>query len=164
MYKRQSYDSLDGHLLKEPSCVKDAAGNRTEYEYDAVGRKNCIKTDAGTTEIRYNPQNYPTYVKDGNGGELRRAYDKLGNLTAMFPPNQGTDGNCWLYRYDFFDRLVETRDPLGNIWKKERNLAGDILCEKMPDGQEIRYEYDTDSRKLRTIYADGSVELSLIHI
>ena len=153
-----SYDSLDGHLLKEPSCVKDAAGNRAEYEYDTAGRKNCIKTDAGITEIRYNPQNYPTYVKDGNGGELRRAYDKLGNLTAMFPPNQGTDGNCWLYRYDFFDRLVETRDPLGNIWKKERNLAGDILCEKMPDGQEIRYEYDTDSRKLRTIYADGSVE------
>ena len=153
-----SYDNSDGHLLKEPSCVEDAIGNRTEYEYDRVGRRNCIKTDMGITEIRYNPQNYPTYVKDRNGGELRRSYDKLGNLTAMFPPNQGADGNCWMYRYDFFDRLIETRDPLGNIWKKERNLAGDILCEKSPDGQEVRYEYDTDSHRLRTIYEDGSVE------
>lgn len=28
----------------------------------------------------------------------------------------------------------------------------------MPNGKEVRYEYDTDSRKLRTIYADGSIE------
>lgn len=152
------YDNLDGHLLKEPSCIEDAMGNLTEYEYDAVGRRICTKTDMGITEIRYNQQNYPTYVKDGNGGELRRVYDKLGNLTAMFPPNQRADGNCWMYRYDFFDRLIETRDPLGNLWKKERNLAGDILREELPNGQEIRYEYDTDSRRLRTIYADGSVE------
>ncbi len=153
-----NYDDADGHLMKEPSCMEDAAGNRTEYEYDVIGRRICTKTDMGITEVRYNRQNYPTYVKDGNGGELRRVYDKLGNLTAMFPPNQGAGGNCWMYRYDFFDRLIETRDPLGNIWRKERNLAGDILCEKLPDGQEMRYEYDTDSHKLRTIYADGSVE------
>ncbi len=153
-----SYDDADGHLLKEPSCVEDAMGNRTEYGYDGAGRRIYVRTDTGTTEIRYNTQNYPVYLKDGNGGELRRIYDRLGNLTAMFPPNQGAGGSCWMYRYDFFDRLVETRDPLGNIWKKERNLAGDILCETLPNGQEIRYEYDTDSRKLRTIYGDGSVE------
>lgn len=90
-----------------------------------------------------------------------RTYDRMGSLTAMTPPAQGADGTCWIYRYDFFDRLIETIDPLGNIWRKERNLAGDILRERMPDGHEVRYEYDTDSRKLRTIYADGSVERCL---
>ena len=101
---------------------------------------------------------HPTCVRDGNGIEQYRTYDKMGNLTALFPPAQGTDGPCWTYRYDFFDRLIETRDPMGNIWKKERNLSGDILCEQMPDGREIRYEYDADSRKIRTVYADGSTE------
>ncbi|MDE6622461.1 MAG: sugar-binding protein, partial [Lachnospiraceae bacterium] len=153
-----SYSSTDGHLLKEPSCTEDVMGNQTSYEYDAVGRRICIRTDQGTTEIRYNEQNYPVCVKDGNGNELCRTYDRMGNLTAMTPPAQGAGGSCWIYRYDFFDRLIETIDPLGNIWRKERNLAGDILREEMPGGQEIRYEYDTDSRKLRTIYADGSVE------
>ncbi len=155
---RYHYDSLDGHLLPAPSCVEDALGGQTVYEYDVLGRRTCIRTDMGTAEIRYNRQNYPTCVRDGNDNEQYRTYDKMGNLTALFPPAQGMDGPCWTYRYDFFDRLIETRDPMGNIWKKERNVAGDILCEQMPDGREIRYQYDTDSRRIRTIYADGSVE------
>ena len=152
------YGSMDRHLLKEPSTTEDALGNQTCYEYDVIGRRTCIRTDLGDTKIRYNRQNYPVSVQDGNGNELCRTYDSMGNLTGMTPPAQGADGSCWIYRYDFFDRLVETIDPLGNIWRKERNLAGDILREEAPDGKEIRHEYDTDSRKLRTIHADGSVE------
>ncbi len=155
---RYDYDSPDRHFLPEPSCVEDASGGQTVYEYDILGRRTAVRTDMGTAEIRYNRQNYPTCIRDGNGIEQYRTYDKMGNLTALFPPAQGTDGPCWTYRYDFFDRLVETRDPMGNIWKKERNLSGDILCEQMPDGREIRYEYDADSRKIRTVYADGSTE------
>ena len=84
------------------------------------------------TELRYNRQNYLTYVKDGNGNEVRRTYDHMGNLTAYLPPNQGADGTAWMYRYDFFDRLIEARDPLGNSWKQERNLAGDVLSKTGP--------------------------------
>lgn len=118
-----SYSSMDGHLLKEPSCTEDAMGNQTCYEYDAVGRRICIRTDQGTVEIRYNKQNYPICVVDGNGNELCRTYDRMGNLTAMTPPAQGVNGTCWIYRYDFFDRLVETIDPLGNIWRKEQTSS-----------------------------------------
>ena len=82
----------------------------------------------------------------------------MGNLTALFPPEQGADGTAWMYRYDFFDRLIETKDPLGNIWRKERNLAGAVLRETAPDGYETRYEYNTDNLKIRTVYPDGSVE------
>lgn len=152
------YDDKKGRLLTEPSAIENAAGDKVFYEYDQVGRRIQISNSYGTVELRYNHQNYPTYIRDGNGNELHRAYDKIGNLTALFPPNQGTDGDAWMYRYDFFDRLVETRDPMGNRWKKERNLAGDILSETTPEGKTTRYEYDTDSRKLRTIYPDGSVE------
>ena len=155
---RYRYDSTDRHLYKDPSSMTDAMGNQTEYEYDIIGRRTGIRTDQGTVEILYNKQNYPVCVKDGNGNEYCRTYDKMGNLTGMTPPVQGMYGSRWMYRYDFFDRLVETIDPLGNVWKKERNLVGDILCEKMPGGGTVRYEYNTDSHRLRTIYEDGSVE------
>ena len=124
---RYHYDSLDGHLLLAPSCVEDALGGQTVYEYDVLGRRTCIRTDMGTAEIRYNRQNYPTCVRDGNDNEQYRTYDKMGNLTALFPPAQGMDGPCWTYRYDFFDRLIETRDPMGNIWKKEMIFPGKYL-------------------------------------
>ena len=48
------------------------------------------------------------------GQEVLYTYDPMGNLTAYFPTKQGTDGTAWMYRYDFFDRLIEARDPLGN--------------------------------------------------
>ncbi len=152
------YQDKHGHIQLEPSQVIDALNQHTYYEYDLAGRRTKITTDYGTAEFRYNSQNYPCYIQDGNGNELRQVYDKMGNLTALFPPNQGADGKAWMYRYDFFDRLVETRDPLGHIWKKERNLAGNILCEISPEGYETRYDYNTDGLKIRTIYPDGSAE------
>ena len=152
------YQDKHGHIQLEPSQVIDALNQHTYYEYDLAGRRTKITTDYGTAEFCYNSQNYPCYIQDGNGNGLRRVYDKMGNLTALFPPNQGADGKAWMYRYDFFDRLVETRDPLGHIWKKERNLAGNILCEISPEGYETRYDYNTDGLKIRTIYPDGSAE------
>ena len=160
------YQSHDGHLLVEPTQVTDALGQRTIYEYDKAGRRISITTEYGTVDLRYNKQNYITYVSNGNGNVTRRTYDKMGNLTALFPANQGADGYAWMYRYDFFDRLVEVRDPLGSVWKKERNLAGDILREIHPcgylqageNGFGTKYEYDTESRRIRTIYPDGSVD------
>ncbi len=155
---RYRYENTKGYRFREPSSIENAVGHKVVYGYDVVGRRTSITTEYGTVEQRYNRQNYPTYVRDGNGNELRKMYDKLGNLLAVFSPNEGADGKAWLYEYDFFDRLIETKDPLGNRWKTERNLAGDVLREITPEGHETRYEYDTDSRKLRTIYPDGSVE------
>lgn len=146
------------HHLPQASSEENAAGERTRFTYDSAGRRISITNPCQTTELRYNRQNYLTYVKDGNGNEVRRTYDYMGNLTAYFPPNQGIDGTAWMYRYDFFDRMIEARDPLGNSWKQERNLAGDVLSKTTPEGYVTKYEYDHDSRKLRTIYPDGSVE------
>lgn len=164
--KIYAYKMNERHLLTEPSQITDESGNKTAYEYDITGRRLSISTAHGTAEFRYNKQNYETYVRDANGNETRRTYDKIGNLTAMFPPNQENGGHAWMFQYDYFDRVIETRDPLGNVWKKERNLAGDITREIHPcgyadDGDEgygTRYDYDTNSRKIRTIYPNGSVE------
>lgn len=161
-----AYQTADGHILPSPTQITDALGQKTSYEYDTAGRNIAVTTESGTVELRYNKQNYVTYFCDGKGNETRRTYDKMGNLTALFPPNQGRGGQAWMYRYDFFDRLTEVRDPLGGIWKKERNLAGAVTREIHPcgygeageEGYGIRYEYDSDSRKIRTIYPDGSVE------
>ena len=161
-----AYQMKEGHILTEPSQMMDALGQRTLYEYDRAGRNVSVTTESGTVELGYNRQNYVSYVRDAKGNETRRIYDRMGNLTALFPPNQGAGGHAWMYRYDFFDRLTEVRDPLGDIWKKERNLAGDITREIHPcgyaeageEGYGVRYEYDTDSRRIRTLYPDGSAE------
>lgn len=161
-----TYDKNGGHLLPEPSQVTDAVGQTTIFEYDQAGRKVSTTTEYGTVEFCYNKQNYMIYVRDGKENETRRAYDKMGNMTALFPPNQGVGGHAWMYQYDFFDRLTETRDPLGNVWKQERDLAGNIIrkihpCGYAKDGEAgygTRYEYDSDSRRIRTIYPDESVE------
>ncbi len=83
----------------QPTCIENAMGHQICYEYDIIGRRTSIKTEQGTVEILYNKQNYPICVKDGNGNEYCRTYDKMGNLTAMTPPNQGTEGTCWIYYF-----------------------------------------------------------------
>ena len=80
------------------------------------------------------------------------------NLTTYFLPNQEADDTTWMYCYDFFDCLIEARDPLGNSWKQERNLVEDVLNKTTAEGHVTRHEYDSDSRKLRMFYPDGSVE------
>ncbi len=146
------------HHLPQASSEENAVGERTVYTYDSAGRRISISNPCQTTELRYNRQDYLTYVKDGNGNEIRRTYDHMGNMTAYLPPNQGADGAAWMYCYDFFDRMIEARDPLGNSWKQERDIAGNVLSKTTPEGHITRYEYDSDSHKLRTIYPDGSIE------
>ena len=79
----------------------------------------------------------------------------MGNLTALFPPEQGTDGAAWMYRYDFFDRLIETKDPLGNIWRKEWNLAGAVLREATPDGSVERLFYDGNGNLVKKVLPES---------
>ena len=64
---RYRYENAKGYLFKEPSSIENAIGHKVVYEYDAVGRRTSITTEYGTVEQCYNRQNYPTYLRDGNG-------------------------------------------------------------------------------------------------
>lgn len=141
-------------------------GQETRYEYDRAGRRTAVITAYGRAEFAYNSLDLVTYVRDGEGNETRRFYDKAGRLKFMIPPNLAETGEGWSYEYDFFNRLIEVRDPLGTVKRTERDLAGKILREIHPEayeedqeqGEGIRYEYDRDRYRLRTIYPDGSTE------
>lgn len=160
------YEEQGEHLLATPIIRKNALSNETKYTYDCMGRQTSITNAYGTVEFRYNEKNAITYIRDGNGNETRRFYDKMGNLTEVLSPNQGRNGRAWSYEYDFFDQLIGGTDPLGNQWRQEKNLEGAITKEISPrgyeeggkDGYGITYDYDFDNRKIRTQYPDGSVE------
>ncbi|MFR1351660.1 MAG: DUF6531 domain-containing protein [[Clostridium] symbiosum] len=157
---------LDGPVLENPMRVVDPMGQEVRYEYDRAGRRTAVITAYGRAEFAYNSLDLVTYVRDGEGNETRRFYDKAGRLKFMVPPNLAETGEGWSYKYDFFNRLIEVRDPLGTVKRTERDLAGKILREIHPEayakdreqGEGIRHEYDRDRYRLRTIYPDGSTE------
>ena len=63
------------------------------------------------------------------------------------------------------DHRVSSSDPLGNVFATPYDPAGRMAMEVNPNtydpatkgGQGVRYEYDTDDRRIRAIYPDGGV-------
>ena len=63
------------------------------------------------------------------------------------------------------DHRVSSTDPLGNVFATPYDTAGRLAMEVNPNtydpatrsGQGIRYEYDTDDRRIKVIYPDGGI-------
>ena len=79
------------HLLSE----KDPAGNLTEYEYDAQGRKTSIIKDSSRTTLEY---------------------DSLGRVTRTT-----YEGTVKAVKYNVLDSIIEEReeDLFGNVLKQK---------------------------------------------
>lgn len=85
----------------------------------AVGR-GCqrIRTETiqGITEYRYNGLHYVSSIKDPEGNVKREERDNLGNLIRKYSGRQSggrTSSVGYSYRYDYLDRLIWVRNPLG---------------------------------------------------
>ncbi|MHC1686048.1 MAG: RHS repeat-associated core domain-containing protein [Clostridiaceae bacterium] len=158
---KYEYD-FEGKQGKDPVLVITNSNYKYRYEYDEVGRNTAIKTDYGTIEFGYNNLNYVSQIKDANGNETKKMYDRMGNLISLRTPN----GGGYNYKYDHMDRLIEIRNPLGYTEKTIRDSEGNIIKEVNPNyydsssgnGIGIEYAYDKDNRKIKTIYPDGGVE------
>lgn len=67
----------------------------------------------GTVELSYNSRNLVTRRTDGEGHASHRFYDRMGRLTAYYPPVQWEKKEgAHEYRYDFMARLVDAITPL----------------------------------------------------
>lgn len=142
-------------------------GEETTYRYDRVGRRMSIGNAYGTVELSYNSRNLVTRRTDGEGHASHRFYDRMGRLTAYYPPVQWEKKEgAHEYRYDFMARLVDAITPLEGHRRVFRNAAGDITRRIHPvsyalhgeEGEGTRYEYDSDGNCIRTIHPDGGVE------
>lgn len=109
-----AYDILD-NVLSETVTASAAKSLTTTYGYDNNYNLNLIRQPLGN-EIRvvYDERDLPFQITRGFGtadaSTTTRTYDKNGNLKKL------VDGNSkpTLYSYDGYDRLLETRDAVGN--------------------------------------------------
>lgn len=167
-------DALGNETRKEyepnrarPSRVITPKGEETAYSYDTVGRRLSVSNAYGTVEMAYNSRNFVTSRTDGEGYTSRKFYDRMGNLTAYYPPVQWEkkEGG-YEYRYDFLERVIDAISPLGEHQRVFRNFDGDITnkihpasyAEKGEEGGGTLYEYDADGNCIRIRYPDGGVE------
>lgn len=161
---KYQYDIKNNIILREPIRITTSSGYIYNYEYDEVGRNTAIETDYGRISFGYNRLDYVTSITDANGNVTRKSYDKMGNLISFYPPNCKGDG--YRYQYDFLDRLITIKKPLGIVEKVIRDTEGNIIKDINPnyydynkeDGIGTEYVYDKDNRKIKVIYPDGGIE------
>ena len=167
-------DALGNETVKEyglntvyPVRIVTPKGEETDYGYDIVGRRMSISNAYGTVELAYNSRNFVTRRTDGEGYTSHRFYDRMGKLTAYYPPVQWErKEGAHEYRYDFMERLVDTITPLQEHRRVFRNFDGKIINKVHPvsyalhgeGGEGTRYEYDSNGNCIRTIHPDGGVE------
>ena len=142
-------------------------GEETDYAYERVGRRMSVGNSYGTVEMAYNSRNFVTSRTDGEGYTSHTFYDRIGNLTAYYPPvlwKKKESG--YEYSRDFLERMVDAISPLKEHRRVFRNFDGEITSEIHPvsyaqkgeDGEGIRYEYDIYGNCIRIRYSDGGVE------
>ena len=130
-----SYDILD-HLIKETKEVSENETLVTEYRYDAnENRIKVIQPEGNYQETEYDERDRvfrSTNVCGCSGGSPNTTYnyDKNGNLVEQIDgeDNNGDGANdSILYEYDGFNRLVKTKDPLGNVAEQVYDTGSNVI-------------------------------------
>ena len=98
------------------------------FEYDKAGRMMAQQDQCGRVEYGYNARNKRALVRDGEGNESRWLYDGMGRLLAKYSPLAWKEQKGeYSYRYDFLDRLIDTKQPDGSHQRQMRDGEGNII-------------------------------------
>ncbi|MBL8515566.1 MAG: VCBS repeat-containing protein, partial [Betaproteobacteria bacterium] len=119
---RYTYDA-QGRVL----TVQEPEGNRTQYVYDALGRRIAEIVDPSDGSA------VPPYI--GMNLTTRYRFDKEGNVIQKLEPNAGTVGEGFKTRYVYDDknRLAFVIDALGYVSETRYDDRGRVI-------EQIRYE------------------------
>ncbi|WP_324282070.1 RHS repeat-associated core domain-containing protein [Cyanobacterium aponinum UTEX 3221] len=113
------------------TAMIDENGNRTEYEYDDLGRQIAV--------IQVDTVNNAEYI-------TRTEYDKVGNVVATIDPN----GNRTEYEYDNRDRQILMRNVVDGgddiITRTEYDDVGNVLSVIDAENNTTAYVYDARNR------------------
>ena len=145
----RTYDSNDLHLAPPP-----VSGQFAEYTYRSDGQLATKTEHAVTTTFTYDDAGATRNAlgwTDTLGRSMAYVLDARGNVT------QTSDGTATTHAtYDVHNRVIETRDALGNATTYGYNAAGcgcsqdslvtDIHTPDLPAGVEWRMVYDVDGR------------------
>ena len=153
-----------------PSIETSPEGYEYFYGYDEAGRKRSMETEGGSEQYSYNSLHHVTTVIDGEGKETHAEYDNLGSLLRHYNHRQwkkSRNGGGYTYKYDYLDRLIEVKDPLGRIKRLVRNGQGSVLYEsplakpnRIPENDRsvgIRSTYDANDYRTTILCPDGGI-------
>lgn len=154
---RYGYNFTMGTML---SSV-DPNGYNTTYKYDILGR---------ATRVTY-PTNYPNndfasyayndaanYVNitNENGWLTQQQYDGLGRLSTVNRLLNGKPYSNSTDTYNWQDKILTTRDPVGNTYYYSYDPLGRVTNSTTPDRKSVLQFYNNLLAWVRTIDQDGN--------
>ena len=130
----------------------DANGNRTEYEYDAAGRRVLVRDALGNeTQTEYDPRGLRTAMIDANGHRTEFVYDAGEQHIQTIHP----DGSTQSMSYDALGRVISKTDERGRITNHAFDPKGNLLSVTDALDQVTAYSYDEQNNKLTQTDALG---------
>ncbi|MEN3005048.1 RHS repeat-associated core domain-containing protein [Dehalobacterium formicoaceticum] len=173
--KRNIYDGL-GNLIKEQEkqngtwitlneyhynlffqrdWMKDAKGNKDEYQYDIFNRViKMINPDLTYSEIVYNDVQRNKVIINEEQDLTIEYYDKLGNVIQETSMLNSIAVNNY-YSYDYMSNLKYVKDPNLNQTEYFYDSIGRMTEVKNARGESTKYEYDQQNNITKIIYPDG---------
>ncbi|WP_427340070.1 hypothetical protein [Caloranaerobacter sp. DY30410] len=159
------------NALSQIDWIKDAKGNITRYEYDALGRNIKIVNPDNTykkTEY-YDAWTYSSETNcikeiDEEGNSIYYYYDKAGNLriknngkysynyydyVGNLIKTKDENGNSTYYYYDDLNRLIEVKNALGESTKYQYDNQGNLTKQTTPKGNTTERYYDELGRLIK---------------
>ncbi|WP_458237801.1 DUF6531 domain-containing protein, partial [Pseudomonas sp. P5_A2_2] len=131
--------------------VSNADGSEEVYVHDDRARLvRRVGLDGGEQHKAYDDQGRLIVEQDALGAVTEYHYDEVGRLIALLAPDEA------LTSYEYRNGFLHTRTRGQATWSYQRNAQGDITAVTDPDGQIIRYFYDSQGRLLTIRFPDQS--------
>lgn len=150
-------------------CVfskKEGVGYSTSFAYDSADRmiEKRELHESGEEFVytfAYDVMGNLIEQTDAYGNVKKMTYDSLGrHIKTEYPPVFLADGTTSAPTeemvYDIFDRIVEEKDPLGNVTQKRYTARGQLAEIVYPDGTSERYVYNLNGSLHQKYEKNGS--------
>lgn len=142
----------NGNITAMDVMVSNDEFERTEYEYNAIGKLILVKKC-----LEDGKSQYTQYLYDKNGNKIRQYTGMTSPLTILLKENEG--GND-IYSYINKTYSVEVsgkakRDTIHES-KFEYNKKDELICYIDPEGRKETYTYDALGNQLTTTDKNGN--------
>lgn len=140
----------------------DAAGNRTDYGYDALQRRvqtRFPEVDGQRSSVYAGYDSLGRHISDTNelGIVTAYGYDLMGSLTSVTNALGTPDQTVTRYEYDENGHRLRQIDALGRTTRFEYDALGRRVWRQLPGKETERYEYDAVGNLVRHTHFNGRI-------